>query len=613
MLHPNKVAFSAATTVFDAAHDLELTVRGTKVQVTVERQASAARPRLSDDSEIPGLDDGIFLLLGSADETWLPTLILHCAWNGGAIDLGLRLMPWRSAGIYQGDLALHIATLPSNRELVWMNLSKRIDNARKHKESICVIPGSFSLWTRTGESDARPLTQALGKDALAAGLPRLSATQFEIFEIDSVTGEVQPLPSEIFNRLVLTALIKLPYVTRDERSDIRGTPPFTISGVARQEAEAPQALPPIILDDSSSAQESLAESSQENVFFTYLKCAQFGPFAEFVWNDIAKINIVVGPNDTGKSHLLKLMYALARGVEDFTARIDADKPTWAKVLAEKMVWTFEPLDGKLGHLVRRSADATLIHATLCNEDYPFSFGPKAGADASDFADVAKEIRPQPNLHALFVPPKEVLTFLNAITLVRGRRAFGFDDAYVDLAEASRLEPVQGILPLEFQRVLDDLDKLLGGRIVTEQGRFFFERDGEKYGMTHTAEGIKKIGILARLIENAELRRNTILFLDEPEVNLHPKAARALVRMLFDLSQAGVQIFAATHSYFVLKQFEILARQKKESVMLCSLERNHGGIEASFADLRDGLPETAIGEESIDLYDEDVAVSWKEET
>jgi hypothetical protein len=610
MLHPNQVAYSAATAVFDAAHDLELTVRGTKVRVMVERQASAARPRLSDDSEVPGLDDSLFWLI--PENPWLPTLVLHCSWNGGAIDLGLRLMPWRSPGIYQGDLALHIATLPSNREIVWMNLSKRIDNAQKQNEPTCTIPGSFSLWTRTGESDARPFTQALGKDALDAGLRRLSSTQFEIFEIDTIAGDVQPLPSEIFNRLVLTALIKLPYVTRGERSDIRGTPPFTISGVARQEAETPQLVPREILGGSSSVPEPTAESSQENVFFTYLQCAKFGPFEEFVWNDIAKLNVIVGANDTGKSHLLKLMYALARGVEDFTARIDSDKPTWAKVLAEKMVWTFEPHEGKVGNLVHRGANAAIVHGTLCNEDYPFSFGPKAGADASDFADVSKEIRPQPNLHAVFIPPKEVLTSLNAIALVRERRTFGFDDTYVDLVRALRLDPVQAVLPMELQRVLDNLDKLLGGRIVTEQGRFFFERDGEKYGMTHTAEGIKKIGILARLIENAELRRNTILFLDEPEVNLHPKAARALVRMLVDLSQAGVQIFVATHSYFVLKQFEILARQKQESVMLCSLERNQGGIEASFADLRKGLPETAIGQESLDLYDEDVAVSWKED-
>lgn len=83
-------------------------------------------------------------------------------------------------------------------------------------------------------------------------------------------------------------------------------------------------------------------------------------------------------------------------------------------------------------------------------------------------------------------------------------------------------------------------------------------------------------------------------------------------MLFDLSLAGVQIIVATHSYFVLKEFEILARSDpREPVMLCSLSRNAEAqrINATFSDLREGLPDTAIGAAALEQYDADIDVSW----
>jgi ABC-type transport system involved in cytochrome c biogenesis ATPase subunit len=515
---------------------------------------------------------------------------------------------------------LQVVTLPRNREIVWINLTKRIEDALGEHAESCSIPANFALWTRPGERNARPLTDALTKAAARARLSSLAPTQFHVCDLLLPAGDVRPSPAEAFQRLVKTAILKLPFVTRGEESDVAGSPPFDIEAACREAAKAP--APPSVPTPEPSmvpAPVAVAEpslSSQENVFFDFIGCTDFGPFSTFVWDEMAKINVIVGENDTGKSHLLRLMYALARGVEDFTSRLDSDRPTWAKALAEKLVWTFEPEGGKLGQLVRRferEPAGLTVSATLCNEEYSFSFGPEASSDPIDFGDVLSEILPQPNLHALFLPPKEVLTSLNAITLVRERRMFGFDDTYVDLARALRLEPpVQGILPDELQSLLDNLDKLLDGRIVTDQGRFFFVRGAEKFGMSQTAEGIKKIGILARLIQNGELRRNSILFLDEPEVNLHPKAARKLVRMLFDLSRAGVQIFVATHSYFVLKELEILAREQKEPVMLCSLARGASGVEADFADLQTGLPETAIGREALAQYDEDVEVSWKEE-
>jgi len=137
---------------------------------------------------------------------------------------------------------------------------------------------------------------------------------------------------------------------------------------------------------------------------------------------------------------------------------------------------------------------------------------------------------------------------------------------------------------------------------TSSDEFAFKRGKASFGMAETADGIKKVGILAALIRNRSLTPGSILFLDEPETNLHPRGISVLIDVLFQLGQAGVQVYLATHSYFVLKQLEILAKKHRTSVPFCSLVRR-GEIEASFADMRDGMPDNPILDESTRLFEQ----------
>ncbi len=79
----------------------------------------------------------------------------------------------------------------------------------------------------------------------------------------------------------------------------------------------------------------------------------------------------------------------------------------------------------------------------------------------------------------------------------------------------------------------------------------------------------------------------------------------LAEMLHDLSEAGVQVFMATHNYFVLKQMAILARKTNTSIPFCSLRKESDGTQADFADMKDGMPENPIVEASVELYQRDV--------
>ena len=129
-------------------------------------------------------------------------------------------------------------------------------------------------------------------------------------------------------------------------------------------------------------------------------------------------------------------------------------------------------------------------------------------------------------------------------------------------------------------------------------------------MQQTAEGIKKIGILTTLINNRQIKKGTILFMDEPETALHPNAVRQLVEMLVLMSKAGVQIFMASHSYFVIKQMTLCAKRDNVSINCWSLDKKVGQpVTITFHDLIDGiLPNNSIIDESLAMYNEDLKIN-----
>lgn len=67
-----------------------------------------------------------------------------------------------------------------------------------------------------------------------------------------------------------------------------------------------------------------------------------------------------------------------------------------------------------------------------------------------------------------------------------------------------------------------------------------------------------------------------------------------------LARYGMQFFIASHSYFVIKKLLVAASQEKMSIPVISFD---GDIMVS--DLRDGMPENPIIDESVRLYEQEL--------
>ena len=75
-------------------------------------------------------------------------------------------------------------------------------------------------------------------------------------------------------------------------------------------------------------------------------------------------------------------------------------------------------------------------------------------------------------------------------------------------------------------------------------------------MPLVAEGHRKFAMLARLIATGALLDKGYLFWDEPETNLNPKLIKEVASTILHLCRSGIQVFAATHSLFLLREFHI---------------------------------------------------------
>ncbi|MEN5216364.1 AAA family ATPase [Pseudomonas pudica] len=96
--------------------------------------------------------------------------------------------------------------------------------------------------------------------------------------------------------------------------------------------------------------------------------------------------------------------------------------------------------------------------------------------------------------------------------------------------------------------------LLGGMLSYDDDAsdFMLDRNGYKISSNNIASGIKAIGILDMLVTGGNIRRNSLLVLDEPEVNLHPKWQVAYCEIVCELVSAGVDIIVTTHSPYIVE-------------------------------------------------------------
>lgn len=311
--------------------------------------------------------------------------------------------------------------------------------------------------------------------------------------------------------------------------------------------------------------------------------------------NLAPINVIIGENDSGKTMILKALYVLSKSVEEFGR--GNDNRSIKEIVADKLYWTFQC--DQLGDLVSKDQDNHLkLEAEIDDQHMMLSFSKSAKNTVST---VTEHVYHREE-NSIFFPAKEVLSLFNVIKKSRAiDKEFGFDDTYYDLVLALEKSTQQGKNFRNFTKSKKLLEKLINGNIEYKDGKWLFKKGKMKISIYSTAEGIKKISILDRLLTNRYITPGSIIYIDEPESALHPKAIVEFLDILSLLSKNNIQIFMATHSFFVLKKLLLIARKENMSIPVFSIVKD----KVEYSNLNEGMPDNPIVDTSIELYEEEL--------
>lgn len=212
------------------------------------------------------------------------------------------------------------------------------------------------------------------------------------------------------------------------------------------------------------------------------------------------------------------------------------------------------------------------------------------------------------INSVFLPSKEVLTAYDAIVRMRDDDSdFGFDDTYCDLAKLLLRPPTKG---RSFEKMakaramINDIFHAKPEYDATDH-RWKITHDGEEYPVASVSEGIKKLSILDILLGNRYIRPGSIVFIDEPESALHPSAISRFMDAIFEMSKDGIQFFMASHSYFVVKKLELLAREHRVDMPVLSYQQAGDQKVWLVKNMKDGIPDNPIVLESVAMYREEL--------
>ncbi len=274
------------------------------------------------------------------------------------------------------------------------------------------------------------------------------------------------------------------------------------------------------------------------------------------------INIIVGGNDSGKSHLMKLCYALTRWSAGGSKR---DLPeVWAeeKRLRRDLLRVYGAHDLTGLTARNRGNGKARVHVSLQGEKTPpgtaeLGFHFEAGHEEEGL-HITRLPERYLQENAVFISPREVLSIYPCYMQAGKRYPELLDSASWELCRALEEEPsAERPVGVPLKRVIAQVETLLCGKLQRLHGRFYLRRPGqEPMELNLVAEGFKRIGTLGLLIGNGTIRQGTALFWDEPEMNLNTTHLPLLVRMMMELCHAGVQLMLTTHSLFLLRELVI---------------------------------------------------------
>ena len=336
------------------------------------------------------------------------------------------------------------------------------------------------------------------------------------------------------------------------------------------------------------------------------KIENFTVFDKIAINFCDGINIFIGENATGKTHLLKVLYSACR-----SNRIDTD-------FGQKIVRTMLPDDFRIERLVnrRQGNHNAKIKVTASDEENKnevqlgVTFDKKTKKNMADVTGKEKWEKTFKDNSSIFIPAKEILSHSYKLAAATSVDNVRFDDTYIDIINSAKIDIAMGKNPGSRAAMLKRIEEMTNGGVVYDASKdeFYLKKGNSKQEFNLVAEGIKKMGLLWQLAKNGTLEKGSVLFWDEPEANINPAHLSMIAELLLELQRNGVQIFLSTHNYFLAKYIEI-KKMEQDQVSYYSLffKPDRKGVCCETSDQFTLLENNPITRTYLQIYRDEIGV------
>ncbi len=323
--------------------------------------------------------------------------------------------------------------------------------------------------------------------------------------------------------------------------------------------------------------------------------------------EIKPFTIISGENETGKSFILKLLYAIAKtfpsrytdiennksfGTTKIHIKMDLETKQ-AKTLTAKELLEFNFKNvfqiNNLKELININAKESIINI----EGKLYFHGENRKKSKFIKENVKGKIRIYkkklatdnilltiPTQDISFIPTPLILDLEKGIALYKEvyKNNLGISDIYWDTI--AKIRNIGKATQIELKSVYKHIKEILNGSFDYKTGEGFILKKGRKIFKTDlSASGIKTLGIIQMLIERNLLKPYSTLIIEEPEVHLHPSLRFKLVDILKELSNNNVFVIISTHSPEILRYVEYLInteKLKEENTSFLHLELGKDG-------------------------------------
>lgn len=309
------------------------------------------------------------------------------------------------------------------------------------------------------------------------------------------------------------------------------------------------------------------------------------------------VNVLIGENGTGKTHLLKVLYAFCESKERDYNDYNGIKETFFHF---RLLRSFQINSGMDLFRNRSDSEPILISITT-GKEYRYEISrhnPKTNVWDCIESSEHKNVIP-----AVFIPAKDMLTH-GGLEKDFADRELPIDITLIDILNKAGVSVLKK-LDSSIVALRDKIAGIIGGKVIYKNDKYYIDREGiGQVIFAVEAEGYKKLGLVYRLVETGHIKKGSVLIWDEPDANINPKLIPEIVEIILELSRYGVQVFLATHDYNLMKYFSLKAKTG-DSLAFYNLFKMDDGVGCERESAYDLLENNPIIDANTKLLEDEI--------